>query len=165
MANADDLRNLAEEMVGAYKDRVASLGATRKETARLLNAFQKESGGRHREVKARVNEVTRMIADFDKAHKEMGTQLKATLAEVKPALEKDEADRVAQAQAETKARVDEVKAKANETIKMLAGFRGDQAKTAAAWQNLIKAMEAKRKAKPVVEKVVPKVKEEVKVVE
>jgi len=89
------------------------------------------------EIKQRVDEASKMLKDFDKAHAEMSAQLKADLAKVKPELAKDEAERVNQAQIEIKERVGAV-------TELLDDFRKEKEEAATAWQNLVSTMEGVR---------------------
>ena len=145
MANADDLRRLAEEVASAYEERVQCLSAIKQETADLLDAFGKAREGMaadlraglakvkpeleaaeserkaadQAEIREREDYIEKLLADFDKAHKDMADNLRAELAKVKPELEAAESERKAADQAEIR-------------------------ETAAAWKGLLSAMQAAR---------------------
>jgi len=130
MANADDLKRLAEEMVGAYEARVSVISDIKQETANLLGAFGKsreemakelraelakvkpdleatESERRavdQAEIKERTGYIAGLLDDYDKAHQEMSDNLRAELAKVKPDLDAAEGKRKKEDQAEVKQR-------------------------------------------------------------
>lgn len=130
MTNAGDLRSLTQDMVNAYEDRIARIGAIRADTDQLLDAF-------HRENKGREREISKLLEGFRKEHKEMGTHLKADLS-------KAEAERIAQAQKEMKERQKEIKERVTEVSRMLEGFRKEQMEAAAVWQDLVATMQKRR---------------------
>jgi len=157
MANADDLRRLAEEVASAYEERVQCLSAIKQGTADLLHAFanardemSKElkaklaSDERERktqtqaEIKEREDYIEKLLADFDKAHSEMADRLRAELARVKPGLESAESERKKADQAEIKERKEAVSG-------MLDEFKQEQAETAAAWRELLAGMQSVRR--------------------
>ena len=156
MANANDLRRLAEEVASAYEERVQRISAIKQETADSLHAFanaraemSKElkaklaSDERERktqtqaEIKEREDYIVKLLADFDKAHSEMADRLRAELARVKPGLESAESERKKADQAEIKERKEAVSG-------MLDEFKQEQAETAAAWKELLAGMQSVR---------------------
>ncbi len=54
MANADDLKRLAEEMVGAYEERVSVISDIKQETANLIGAFGKSREEMAGEMRTRL---------------------------------------------------------------------------------------------------------------
>ncbi|MCG2775546.1 MAG: hypothetical protein L6406_07695, partial [Desulfobacterales bacterium] len=98
MANVDDLRGLAEEMAGAYDERVDRIAAIRQETADFLNAsrtaqqemakelrkkLSSEEATRKTETQTEIKEreayIKVLLADYDKAHQEMAKELREKL--------------------------------------------------------------------------------------
>jgi len=91
---ADDLRRLAEEILGAYQERVRSIAEAKKETAEKLAVFKtdldKAEINRKNEAQAEISDRQKHIADlrdgtlnlindFESARKEMWGDLKAQL--------------------------------------------------------------------------------------
>ena len=130
MANADDLKMLAQEVADAYEERVNTINAIKAETAGLLHDFDKaheemthnlrqelakvkpeleaaedqRKAADQAEIKEREVYIENLLDDFDKAHQEMADDMRAELAKVKPELEADEAARKKADQAEIKER-------------------------------------------------------------
>ncbi len=128
--NVGDLKRLADEMAGAYKDRVQSINAIKQETADFLNASSaahqemaaelranlakskhdlevaesERKAADQAEIKDREIYIENMLADFDNAHQDMSEQLRAELAKVRPELMSGESERKAADQAEIKDR-------------------------------------------------------------
>ncbi|MBA3071069.1 MAG: hypothetical protein FP829_02725 [Nitrospirae bacterium] len=90
MANADNLRRLAEEMASAYEERVQRISAIKQETADSLHAFAAE--GRQRK-----DYMVKSLAEFDNVHSEMAKELKDKLT-------REEEERKTATQAEIKER-------------------------------------------------------------
>ncbi len=130
MANADDMRRLAQEVANAYEERVNSINAIKTDTAAWLN----ESGKAHQEmaenlraeltgfktnldaaendrktadqaeIKARQDYMENFLAEFDKARQEMADNLRTELAKFKEDLDAAEGDRKTADQAEIRER-------------------------------------------------------------
>jgi len=86
MANADDLKRLAEEMAGAYEERVRVISDAKQATADI----KKETG--------------HLLNDFGKVHAAMSKELKVDLARFKSDLDAAEGERKKTDQAEVKQR-------------------------------------------------------------
>jgi len=180
MASADDLRRLAEEMAGAYEERVRVISDVKQATADI----KKETG--------------QLLNDFGKVHAAMSKELKAELAGFKTDLDAAEGERKKDDQAEISERKDyimDLKNKARELIDEfdkahgdmaqtlraeLAGFKadldaagserkkrdqGETRETAEAWKGLLSAMQAARGRAVVAGPVEVEAKVEVKTVE
>jgi len=163
MTISDDMRSLAQEIAGAYEDRVESIAVIRQETADFLNDSHKAHQEMAKELRAQLANVKpeletaesdRMAADqaeirereayignllddFGKAHQEMAKELRAQLANVKPELETAESDRKATDQAEISERKWAISS-------MLEEFRKGQAETSSAWKELLVHMQSLR---------------------
>ena len=101
MARSDDIKSLTQDIIASYEARMNALGQLAADTRTMLEDFQKESGGRKKNVAS-------LLGDFRATHEEMGTRLKEDLAKVRPELGQTEAERTRQAQADIKERVGEV---------------------------------------------------------
>ena len=133
MANADDLRRLAEEMAVAYEERVNSILGIKGDTTDFLAETREE-------IKERQVYVENLLDDFDTAHQEMAKELKAKLAS-------DEATRKTETLAEIEERQEAVST-------MLGEFDEEDKERAAGIAKLLKefdkahaAMAAELKAK------------------
>jgi len=130
MANADDLRRLAEEMAVAYEMRVNGINVIKKEAVDLLNTFgesREEMADNLRaelarfksdldasederkktdqaEVSQRSIDIENLLSDFDTAHQEMANNLRAELARFKTDLDASEDERKKTDQAEVEQR-------------------------------------------------------------
>ena len=115
MSSADDLRRLAEEMVGTYEERVGFLSDIRQKTtdikkdaADLLSEFGKAHSAMSKDLKAelaklisdmkltekeRKKDTAALMSEFGKEHRAMSKDLKAELAGFKSDLESAEAER------------------------------------------------------------------------
>jgi len=106
---ADEVSKLLKEFDKAHAEMSAQLKA---DLAKVRPELGRDEAARieqtRAEIKQRVDEVSKFLNDFDKAHAEMSAQLKADLAKVRPELARDEAARIEQTRAEIKQRVDEV---------------------------------------------------------
>jgi len=114
MASADDLRRLAEEMAGAYEERVRVISDVKQATADI----KKETG--------------QLLNDFGKVHAAMSKELKAELAGFKTDLDAAEGERKKDDQAEISERKDyimDLKNKARELIDEFDKAHGDMAQT------------------------------------
>ena len=135
MTIADNMRSLAQEIAGAYEDRVESIAVIRQETADFLNdshnaheemANEIRAGlakfkadlvatGSERkasdqaEIKEREAYIKNLLDDFERAHREMGNQIRAALAKFKADLVAAGSERKASDQAEIKEREDYIK--------------------------------------------------------
>jgi len=163
MANADDLRRLAEEVKSAYEERVKCITDVKKQTAGLLRGFDKAHKEMAKELRAELAKVKpdlesaeserkkadqaeiaergvyieKLLDDFDSAHQEMADNLRSELARVKPDLESAESERKKADQSEISERKEAVRS-------MLDEFRKEHEETAAAWQKLLAAMQSAR---------------------
>ena len=114
MANADNLKRLAEEMVGAYEERVRVMSDVKQETADIKQA------------------TGRLLSDFGKAHAAMSKELKDELARFKSELDATEGERKKADQGEISERKDyimELRDKARELIDEFDKAHGDMAQT------------------------------------
>jgi ribosome biogenesis protein Tsr3 len=134
MANADNLKRLAEEMVGAYEERVRVMSDVKQETADIKQA------------------TGRLLSDFGKAHAAMSKELKDELARFKSELDATEGERKKADQGEISERKDyimELRDKARELIDEFDKAHGDMAQTLRAELNRFKseldAVEGERK--------------------
>jgi len=163
MGNAEALRNLAEEMASAYEDRVSSILAIKQGTAHMLGDFGKahkemadnlraelakvkpelqgaesdRKAADQAEIKERNDYIGKLLADFDKTHKEMADNLRAELAKVKPELQGAESDRKAADQAQIRERKWAIGS-------MLEDFKKEHEDAAAAWKGLLDGMQSVR---------------------
>ena len=169
MGNAEDIRNLGEDMASSYTDRTKRVATLAKETATMLKGFQKEN-------EEREEMVGDLLSNFHEEEEKMAEELKSTLS-------KNEADRVKEAQAEIKVRIDavggllkgfhtthkemsaslkkaladnetkrlkdqaEIKERVKDVKGLLDGFQKERDKLASAWQNLVSLMEKTRTGK------------------
>ena len=112
MANADDLRRLADEMTSAYEERVNSVSEIKGQTAEFLTETRNSIIGLKRNVgemlagfnaddKDRADEIAKLLEEFDGVHQEMATELHAKLTS-------EEEERKTVALAEIKERNEEV---------------------------------------------------------
>jgi len=158
----DEVSKLLKDFDKAHAEMAAQLKADLAKVKPELATGEAERVEETRaEIKHRVDEVSKLLKDFDKAHADMAAQLKADLAKVKPELAKDEAERVKQTQIEIKERVGAV-------TDLLDDFRKEREEAATAWQNLVSTMERVRGKKapaPVAEKVVKKPEAKAEIVE
>ena len=107
MANADDLKRLAEEMVGAYEERVSVISDIKQETANLIGAF-------------------------GKSREEMAGEMRTRLAKFKTDLNASEDERKKDDQAEISDRRDyimDLRDKAGKLIDEFGKAHGDMAQT------------------------------------
>lgn len=122
MGRVDEMRSLAEDIVGAFEARVADLGAIKTETSELLKDFHNSldelaaEGKKQRllEVKARVSTVEEMLASFDKALSNTAKETRETFAESRSVREREESERKKEALADGKTRLADIKARAAE---------------------------------------------------
>jgi uncharacterized phage infection (PIP) family protein YhgE len=145
------------------KERTKRIAEIKKETADLLEGFDKAHSEMSAQLKSelargeaerkkvsqaeaeertkRIAEIKKETADllkgFDKAHSEMSAQLKSELA-------KGEAERKKVSQAEAKERREGVRQLREGVRQLLEAFRKDSRETAAAWRDLVATMQAKR---------------------
>ena len=163
MANADDLKRLAQELANAYEERVDSINGIKTDTAEWLI----KSGKAHQEMadnlraelakvkpeldaaegdrksvdQAEIREreayIENLQAEFDKAHQEMADNLRAELAKFKTELDAAEGDRKSVDQAEVREREGAVR-------DMLGEFRREQEEASTAWKELLAGMQALR---------------------
>lgn len=185
MAIAEEMKNLAEEIVASYGTRVATVNDLIKETRKTLKDFQVD----HREmakalkiglaqgesqrlgdfkalntaikgsVEEIVKETARLLSDFAKEQKEMAAALKEVLAKGESTRMGDFRTLHAGIQHRQGERVAEIRA-------TLSSFRKDQEEAHKHWQNLAKVMAAKHAGKeapkPKAAERVPEKAEEVK---
>ena len=114
MANADNLKRLAEEMVGAYEERVRVMSDVKQETADIKQA------------------TGRLLSDFGKAHAAMSKELKDELNRFKSEVDATEDERKKDNQGEISERKDyimELRDKARELIDEFDKAHGDMAQT------------------------------------
>lgn len=181
MAIADEMKNLAEEIVASYGARVAAVGEIVKETRQTLRGFQANQRRMAEALKtglaqgesqrleafkvkaldikklvdAILKETAELLSDFRKEQKEMAEALRGTLAKGESARLDDFRAMFSATQRRQKERVGEVQATLRE-------FRKDQEEAHRYWWNLTKGAAARRTgretsklevAKPVAEKV------------
>jgi len=127
MSNADALRSLTQDMAQAHEERTRRIAEIGKETARLLNRFDKEHQAMGKrltaelakaekerrsqtqaEISERKSEVSSLLDGFDKQHQAMSQELRAELAKVRPELATAEAERRSEDQAEIRQMESEV---------------------------------------------------------
>ena len=111
MGRSDDVISLTREIVSSYETRLKDIGQLVTDTNTLLGDFRKE------DVERKKN-TSKLLGDFRADHEEMNTRLKADLAKVEPELTQAEAERVKQAQADIKERMEQV-------AKLLGDFRAN----------------------------------------
>ncbi|MBL7205925.1 MAG: hypothetical protein ISS63_16590, partial [Desulfobacteraceae bacterium] len=97
MANADDLKRLAQEVANAYEERLKSISDINKSVLDMKRDTADFLARTREEVKDREVYIENLLADFDKAHQEMAEELRAKLAG-------DEQTRKTETQAEIKER-------------------------------------------------------------
>lgn len=159
MSTAGDIRGLMQDVVNACEDRLkllADLSKTREDRSenvsgmllgfsqerqeigkRLKKQLQDEIRRLQDETRQRSEDVTTMLLGLSQERQEMGRELRSRLQ-------------------------DETRRRGEDVSTMLLGFsqelkkiREDQVETAAAWQELVVAMQAKREVKLPVEEVRP----------
>jgi len=123
MGMADDMRNLAEDIVSSYNARIARIGEMKKETENLLAEFRTAHEKMSKELRRdlaegvsnRVPEVKNMLDQFQALHQEMSNALRDTLS-------KGEEDRLTSFKdmdTGIKTRISEIK---DETHRLLSDF-------------------------------------------
>lgn len=152
MSTAGDIRGLMQDVVNACEDRLkllADLSKTREDRSENVSGMllgfsqeRQEIGKRLKrqlqdETRQRSEDVTTMLLGLSQERQEMGRELRSRLQ-------------------------DETRRRGEDVSTMLLGFsqelkkiREDQVETAAAWQELVVAMQAKREVKLPVEEVRP----------
>jgi len=86
MPTREEMRSLAEEIVGSYADRIAAI-------AQLKPAEAERKRTEAREIAQRKSDVGTMLKEFDKEHAAMSQELKADLSKVAPAIKQAEGER------------------------------------------------------------------------
>jgi len=105
MPTREEMRSLADEIVGSYADRVAGIAELR-ETVRMdLKELQDSRKAMAKELRAdltksvadRKSAISIQLKELDAAHAAMSRELKADLAKVRPALEEEDRTRQSEA--------------------------------------------------------------------
>jgi len=144
MANADDLRGLGDEMVSAYKTRIADINSgiadvnrIKKDTAVLLTSLIKENKAREREVSGLLKGSRELLKGFRKEHNTMATELRDTLSKGRSDLSAGEAERVKTTKAEIEARIADVNRMFEDVKGMLDRFDKEHAAMATELKNIL----------------------------
>jgi len=86
MPTREEMRSLAEDIVGSYADRIAGVAQIKQdESERKRTANQ--------EIAQRKSDVSTMLKEFDDNHAAMSQELKADLSKVAPAIKQAEGER------------------------------------------------------------------------
>ena len=132
---ANDLRRLAEEIAGAYEERVQSISDAKKETLEQLAVFKSE-------LKASSKERTKSIrADL----KDMSTQLRAELSQFMSDLNAAEDNRKSTTQADLKDMADRLRENLASFVTdmsasvadIMGEFNRDRSEAAQAWHEIL----------------------------
>ncbi len=133
MSRASDVRSLTQDIAQAHDDRA------------------QEQVERTRRIAEIGKETAALLQHFDEAHVQMSTRLKAQLAKEKQGITRAEMERKKACQADAKARAEEAEERADEVISirseardLVESFSKDSAEAAAAWRDLVAAMQARR---------------------
>jgi len=130
MTTREEMRGLAEEIVGSYEDRISGIARVKESEAERKRTEAKE-------IAQRRSDVSTMLKGFDDAHAAMSNELKADLAKVAPALRESEAER-------KRTGAKEIAQRRSEVGTMLKGFREEQAGVRDEWQKMTATMQSKR---------------------
>ena len=104
MANADDLKRLAQEVASAYEERVKSISDINKSVLHMKRDTADFLARTREEVKNREVYIENLLNDFNDTREKMGREVRAELAKFKSDLDAAEGDRKAADQAEVKER-------------------------------------------------------------
>jgi len=148
MGIADEFKNLSENIVTSYNDRVKAIGtivketqASAKDTRDMLKGFKAE----HKAMASSLNASLRKnTGDIETYVKNMLQQFSASHAKMSVDMKKDLAKFIAYI-------VSDVAKIVNGSRDMVAGFHGDREKMAAHWQAMTAVLAKKRGGKPVLE--------------
>lgn len=131
MANADDIRGLAQDMANAHKDRVKRIKGIKNETKEFVSTCQQED-------KARASDVSKLKADADKLVKAIAGDNKK--------LEADVAKFIGECVKDDKTRANEISKLAANADKLVKEIAGDNKKLEADTQGMIKSFTKASKA-------------------
>jgi len=130
MPTREEMRSLAEDIVGSYADRVAGIAQIKQdESERKRTSAQ--------EISQRKSDVGTMLKGFDDAHAAMSRELKADLSKVAPAIKQAEGERKRTA-------TQEIAQRKSDVGTMLREFHEEQAGVRDEWQTLTATMQAQR---------------------
>jgi len=105
MPTREEMRSLAEEIVGSYADRVAGIAELRETVKMDLKGFQDSRTAMAKELHADLAKsvsdmkvaVSTQLKELDASHTAMSRELKTDLAKVRPALAEEDRKRQAEA--------------------------------------------------------------------
>jgi hypothetical protein len=146
MTTREEMRSLAEEIVGSYADRVAGIAQLKQdESERKRTSAQ--------EISQRKSDVDTMLREFDDNHTAMSRELKADLAKVALALREAESER-------KRTEAKEIAQRKSDAGTTLREFHEEQAGARDEWQKMTATMQSKRggvavAVKPLIEEITP----------
>ncbi len=127
---AEDMVRLAEEISGAYEDRVRRITEIRKETNETLASFRTD---RERSNRNRSEDVQAELKEMRDTVKSDLNSYRSGLAQFKADLDEAESARKADAQAEVSQRAERIRNLRKDTLNMIKDFEDGRQEV---WQNL-----------------------------